>query len=55
MFQFSVSKDMKNINENDKMIIIAYLLAHLLALIVKVLKISVEQGRVVTTLNRLKH
>jgi hypothetical protein len=44
MFEFSVSKDMKKIN-NDKRRIPAYLLT----LIVKELKISVEQGSVVTT------
>ena len=55
MFEFSVSKDMKNKNNNDKRRIPTHLLAYLLTLIVKELKISVEQGRVVTTLNIIKH
>jgi hypothetical protein len=38
MFKFSVSKDMKKNNNNNKRIILAYLLT----LIVKILKISVE-------------
>jgi hypothetical protein len=54
MFEFSVSKDMKRKN-NDKRIISAYLLAYLLTLIIKKLKIIVEQGRVVTTLHIIKH
>ena len=37
-------------NNNDKRRIPPYLLAYLLTLTVKELKISVEQGRVVTTL-----
>jgi hypothetical protein len=41
MFEFSVSEDMKKIN-NDTRIIPTYLLAYLLTLIVKNLKISVE-------------
>ena len=49
MFNFSVSKDMKN--ENDKRRIPTYLLT----LFVKKLKVSVEQGRVVTTLHMIKH
>ena len=53
MFEFSVSKDMKK--KIDKRRIPTYLLAYLLTLIVKELKISVEQGRVVTTLNIIKH
>ena len=54
MFEFSVSKDMK-LNKNDKRRIPTYLLANLLTLIIKELKISVEQGRMVTTLNIIKH
>ena len=54
MFEFSVSKDIKKINI-DKIRIPAYLLAYLLTLIVKKLKISVEHGRVVTTLKIIKH
>ena len=51
MFVFSVRKDSKNNNSNAKKRILAYLLT----LIVKELKISVEQGRVVTTLNIIKY
>ena len=56
-FEFSVSKDMKNkiITNNDKRSIPTYLLAYLLTLIVKILKISVEQDRVITALNLIKH
>ena len=50
MFEFYASKDIKIYN-NDKRRIPTYLLANLLTLIIKELKISVEQGRVVTTLN----
>ena len=53
MFEFSVSKDMKRKNNNNKRRIPTYLLANLLTLIVNKLKISVEQGRVVTTLNNI--
>jgi len=42
MFEFSVSKDMKKYNNNDKRRILAYLLALYLTLIVKELKIPVE-------------
>jgi len=52
MFEFSVGKDVKKKNNNDK--ISAYLLALCLILIVKELKIRVEYGRVVTTLNMIK-
>ena len=55
MFEFSVSKDMKKSNNNDERGIPSYLLVYLLTLLVKELKISVEQGRVATTLNRIKH
>ena len=57
MFEFSVSKD----NERRKKdiireVAIGKVAAHLcLALIVKELKIRVEQGRVVTTLNISRH
>ena len=53
MFGFIVSKVMENQNNNDKRIIPAQ---HIFwYLIVKDLKISVEQGSVVTTLNMIKH
>ena len=56
MFEFSVGKDMKKGEKtNDKRRIPTYLLAYLLTLIVKELKISVEHGRVLTTLNIIKH
>ena len=50
MHEFSVSKDIKK--NNDKRRIPTYILAYLQTLIVKELKISVEQGRVVTTYNQ---
>ena len=50
-FELSVSKDMREKKSNDKRKIPAYLLT----LIVKESRISVEQGRVVTTLNIIKH
>ena len=46
MFEFTTNKDMKIRVNNDKKRIPTYLLAYLLTLIVKELKISVEQGRV---------
>ena len=54
MFEFYVSKDMKKgYNKGGGGRKVA---AHLcLTLIVKELKVSVEHGRVVTTLNRIKH
>ena len=55
MFEFSVSKDMKKRMINDERRIPRYLLAYLLTLIVNELKISAEQGRVVRTLNIIKH
>jgi len=55
MFEFSVSKDMEKKNNNDERRILAYLLTLCLTLIVKELKISVEEGRVVTTLSIIKH
>ena len=54
MFEFSVNKNIKKIN-NRKRRIPTYLLAYILTLIIKKLKISVEKGRVVTTLNIIKH
>jgi hypothetical protein len=58
MHKFSVSKDMKKIN-NDKRrkeVVVGKLLEHLcLTLNNKKLKISVDPDRVVTTLNILKH
>ena len=54
MHKFSVSKDMKKIN-NDKRrkeVAVGKVVAHLcLTLIIKELNISIEQDRVVTTLN----
>jgi hypothetical protein len=58
MHEFSVGKDMKNIN-NDKRrreVAVGKVAAHLcLTLIIKELRISVEHDRVVTTLNINKH
>ena len=55
MFEFSVSKDMKK-KDIIREVAIGKVAAHLcLTLIVKELKISVEQGRVVTTLNIIIH
>jgi hypothetical protein len=58
MHEFSVSKDMKKI-DNDKRrkkVVVGNLPEHLcLKLIIKELKISVEQDRLVTTLNIIKH
>ena len=53
MFEFSASKDIREKEKSDKRRITTYLLAYLLTLIIKKLKISVEQGRLVTTLNIL--
>jgi hypothetical protein len=56
MFEFSVSKDIKKwVNNNNKKRTPTYLVAYLLTLIVKELKISVKHGRVVTALNIIKH
>ena len=55
VFEFSVSKDMGKTINNDKRRIPAFLLAFLRTLVVKKLKVSVEQGKVVTTLNIIKH
>ena len=55
MFKFSVSKDMKK-EDIIRKVAIWKVAAHLcLTLIVKELKISVEDGRVVTTLNVIKN
>ena len=55
VFEFSVSKDMKK-KDNIREVGVGKVAAHLcLTLLVKDLKISVEQGRVVTTLNIIKH
>ena len=55
MFEFSVNKDMKK-KDIMREVAIGKVAAHLcLTLIVKELKISVEQGSVVTTLNIVKH
>ena len=56
MFEVRCSKDMKKKkNNNDKRRFPSHLRAYLLTLIVKELKISVEQGRVVTTLTIIKN
>ena len=51
MFWLSASKDMRKIikNNNDKRRIPTYPLVNLLTLIIKELKIIVEQGTVATT------
>ena len=55
MFEFSVSKDIKK-KDIIWEVAIRKIATHLcLTLIVKELKISVEHGRVVTTLNIIKH
>jgi hypothetical protein len=46
---------MRKKNNIDERRIQAYLLANLITLIVKKLKIGVEHGRVITTLNIIKH
>jgi hypothetical protein len=55
MHEFSVSKDMEKKFNNDKRrkeVVVGKVVAHLcLALIIKELKISVEQDRVVTSSN----
>ena len=59
MHNFSVSKDMKKKINNDKRrkeVVVRKVAAHLnLTIIIKELKISVEQGRMVTTLNTIEH
>ena len=54
MFEFNVSEDMENQNNNDKRRIPTQLLTYFLSLIVKESKTSVEHGRVITTL-KIKH
>ena len=55
MLEFSVSKDMKK-KDIIREAAVGKLTAHLcLTLNVKELKLSVEHGRVVTTLNIIKH
>ena len=55
MFEFNVSKDMKK-KDRIREVVVGKVATHLcLTLIIKELKISVEQGRVVTTLNIIKH
>jgi hypothetical protein len=55
MFKFIVSKDMKK-NHIIREVVVGKVATHLcLTLIVQELKISVEKGRVVTTLNIIKH
>jgi hypothetical protein len=58
MHEFSVNKDMKK-NDYDKRrkgVAVGKVAAHLcLTLIIKELKINVEQDRVVTTLNIIRH
>ena len=55
MFGFSVSKDMKK-NDIIREVAVGKVAAHLcLTLIFNSLTISVEHGRVVTTLNIIKH
>ena len=51
MFQSSVNKDMKIHDNNDQKRIPTHLPAYPLTLIVKDLKISIEQGRMVRTIN----
>ena len=58
MHKFSVSKDMKKINNDKKRrdMVVGKVVAHLcLTLMTKELKFSVEHDRVVTTLNTIKH
>ena len=55
MFEISVSKDLK-IRDIMRELAVGKVAAQLcLTLLVKELKISVEHGRVVTTLNIIKH
>ena len=55
MVESSVSKDMKK-KDITREVVVGKVVAHLcLTLVVKELKISVEHGRVVTTLNIIKH
>ena len=56
MFEFRVIKDMKK-NDIRREVVVGKVVAHfsLILLITKELKISVEHGSVVTTLNIIKH
>ena len=55
MFEANVSKHMRK-NDVIREVAVGNVVAHLcLTLVVKKPKISVEQGRVVTTLNIIKH
>jgi hypothetical protein len=55
MFEFSVSKDMRT-KDIIRKVAIGKVVTHLcLTLIIQELKISVEQGKVITTLNITKH
>ena len=54
MFEFNASKDMKKKKDITREVAVGKVAAHLcLTLVVKALKISVEHGRVVTTLNTI--
>ena len=57
MFEISISKDINynNLKNTDKRRIPTYLLVYLLILIVRDLKISVEQGRGSVRSKRIKH
>ena len=57
MHKFSVSKNMKKNNDKRrKEVAVGKVVAHLcLTLIIKESRVSVEHGRVVTTLNIIKH
>ena len=56
MFEFSINKDMEKKRYNLRVVAIRKVAAHLCStLIVKEFKISVEQRRVVTRLNIIKH
>ena len=56
MFEFSVRKDMKKKKDIIREVAVGKVAAHLCLLLnVKESKISVVQGRVVTTLNIIKH
>ena len=57
MFEFKVTKDMKKwYNKGGGTVVVEKVATHLcLILVVKELKINVEQSRVVITLNIVKH
>ena len=55
MFEFSVSKDMRKKDIIREVVVGKVATQICLILIVKEMKISVEQGRLVTTLNMIKH